>query len=164
MEKDTNVIIRINSDLKSNLTNLAKENGFSLSQLVTAMLLDIDSRKNIPINLYKYLPRKVSKKDNITIAIIKKCLDEIIAKGKYKIKRAYLFGSFARGEEKSSSDIDIRIEADDGFTLFDQSNFRLDLKERLNREIDIVSALPADLDSRFYSSIKKDQICIYDQR
>ena len=42
MEKDTNIIFRINSALKENVMRLAKERGVSLSELITACLFIIN--------------------------------------------------------------------------------------------------------------------------
>ena len=73
MEKDTNIIFRINSTLKENVTKIAKENGVTLSDLITACLKGIEQRKMIPLNLQKFLPRK--HQSLISIPFIKMCLD-----------------------------------------------------------------------------------------
>ena len=56
----------------------------------------------------------------------------------FPLKRASLFGSFARGEENASSDIDILIEPQSGFTLFDMLRMENILEEKLKRKIDLV--------------------------
>ena len=56
----------------------------------------------------------------------------------FPLKRASLFGSFARGEENASSDIDILIEPKSGFTLFDMLRMENILEEKLKRKIDLV--------------------------
>lgn len=164
MEKDTNVIFRINSTLKENVMRLAKERGVSLSELITACLMDVDHRNMIPINLNKYLPNRYAKESAVTLAFIKLCLNDIIEKQEKKlIRKAYLFGSYARGEETSKSDIDIRLEADDGLTLVDIGNIRQDLVDATKKDVDLLVIDPSKLDKEFYENIRKDQICIYER-
>jgi predicted nucleotidyltransferase len=57
------------------------------------------------------------------------------------VSKAYLFGSYVRGEAKTGSDVDILVELD--YTqpvglVFVQ--MKLDLEELLHKEVDLVSA------------------------
>lgn len=57
------------------------------------------------------------------------------------VLKAWLFGSFARGEETEQSDVDILFEPDRSgkpFTLFTHGGMYMDLKELLGREVDLV--------------------------
>ena len=57
------------------------------------------------------------------------------------VNKAYLFGSYVRGEGKKGSDIDILVELDYSQRiglLFVQ--MKLDLEELLHKEVDLVSA------------------------
>lgn len=57
------------------------------------------------------------------------------------VNRAYLFGSYVRGEAKKGSDVDILVELDYSQQiglLFVQ--MKLDLEELLHKEVDLVSA------------------------
>ncbi|MBI2119934.1 MAG: nucleotidyltransferase family protein [Elusimicrobia bacterium] len=56
----------------------------------------------------------------------------------YHIPKASLFGSYARGEQKPQSDVDLLIKAPKGMTLFGLGGLYSDLKEALKREVDIV--------------------------
>jgi len=57
-----------------------------------------------------------------------------------KVKKAYLFGSFARKEQTPKSDIDVMIEFDESKspTLLDMVEVKLDLEELLQRPVDLV--------------------------
>lgn len=59
---------------------------------------------------------------------------------KYKIKKAYLFGSYAREEAKAESDIDIMIvkENSDIITLLNLVDFEEELEKALNKKIDVI--------------------------
>ena len=57
------------------------------------------------------------------------------------VLKAWLFGSFSRGEQTDSSDVDILFVPDHSgkpFTLFTHAGMYLDLKELLGREVDLV--------------------------
>lgn len=53
--------------------------------------------------------------------------------------RAYLFGSVARGEETSASDVDVLVEFEKGRSLFDVAHLENDLRELLGVHVDVVS-------------------------
>jgi hypothetical protein len=62
-------------------------------------------------------------------------------------RRAYLFGSVARGEETSASDVDVLVEFEEGSSLFDVMHLENDLCELLGVDVDVVSVgglLPRD--------------------
>ena len=56
------------------------------------------------------------------------------------VQKAWLFGSYARGEEREDSDIDLLVELDEkqriGLKFF---GMYVDLKEMLGREVDLVA-------------------------
>ena len=57
------------------------------------------------------------------------------------VLKAWLFGSFARGEETETSDVDILIVPDKSqhFSLFTLSGMYEDLKELLGCEVDLIT-------------------------
>lgn len=62
-------------------------------------------------------------------------------------KRAYLFGSTARGDDSASSDVDLLIEFEEGSSLFDVMHMEDQLRDLLGVAVDVVSAgglLPRD--------------------
>ncbi|MBS3076474.1 nucleotidyltransferase domain-containing protein [Candidatus Pacearchaeota archaeon] len=58
---------------------------------------------------------------------------------KNKIKKAGIFGSYARGEQKENSDVDILIQPTKGMSLLDISGLKIELKTALGKKVDIVS-------------------------
>lgn len=81
--------------------------------------------------LYKKLTRTNKEIEKIKPRIIK------ILK-KYKIKRAGIFGSYVRGEQKKNSDIDILIEPVKGMG-FGFVGVKLELEDELGRKIDLIT-------------------------
>jgi len=78
--------------------------------------------KSVAVRLHKseYLDSVASllKISTSPQAFTARALKSLLA-GEKKVKEAYLFGSVARGEEKSSSDIDIALLAEKGFNAND---------------------------------------------
>ena len=61
---------------------------------------------------------------------------------KYGIKRASVFGSVARGEDRADSDIDVLVElGDQSMGLFKYSRFVDELEESLGRKVDVVTKI-----------------------
>ena len=80
------------------------------------------------------------------------------------VVKAWIFGSFARGEENPKSDIDILFVPDfeqGSFTLLTHGGMHEDLKQLLGREVDLV----ADGSLRPYAkeSAERDKVLVYER-
>lgn len=72
------------------------------------------------------------------IEILKKHEGEM--KKKYGVRKIGMFGSFARGEGKEESDIDILVEFKEGFKTFDNyMDLKYFLQDLFNRKVDLVT-------------------------
>ena len=79
---------------------------------------------------------------------------------RYDIDRVYLFGSYARGNAKERSDIDLRVDADRLRTL-DLCGLMVRLEEALMTSVDVV---PTDSMSReFLDSIMQEEVMVYER-
>ena len=79
------------------------------------------------------------------------------------VLKAWLFGSYSRGEQTENSDVDILFEPDmsEHFSLFTLGGMYMDLKDLLGREVDLVpegSLLPFAQESADH-----DKILIYER-
>jgi predicted nucleotidyltransferase len=63
----------------------------------------------------------------------------IAALRQHGVRRAGVFGSFARGEQTSESDVDLLIEPDTGATLFTLARLEIELEELLGRPVDLIT-------------------------
>jgi len=88
-------------------------------------------------------------------------LKHIFDRTEGKVEKAYLFGSYSRGEENNDSDVDIRLVVKRGFTLIDQEEIIKECEKILEKKVDIVTS--GNLNSAFLNEIRKDEICIYEQ-
>ena len=95
------------------LDNIENRNGYIVS------LINTDLNKSI-----------------YTIKEIKTIIKPIL--NKYGINEIYLFGSYARGEAKESSDIDIYCNKGNIKTFIDQGLLEDELEKALNKKVDIV--------------------------
>ena len=79
------------------------------------------------------------------------------------VLKAWLFGSFARGEETPLSDVDILVEFDDKakVSLLKHAAMICDLEKILNRDVDIVPE--RTLRPRVRESINQDKRLIYEK-
>jgi len=55
------------------------------------------------------------------------------------VKRAAVFGSFVRGEQKQDSDIDILVEFEGKKSLLDLAGLKMDLEDTLHRKVDVLT-------------------------
>jgi len=69
--------------------------------------------------------------------ILKKKIIPILKKN--HIVRAGIFGSYARGETKKRSDVDILVEIDKKTGLFDFVGIKLELEEKLGKKVDLLT-------------------------
>ena len=78
------------------------------------------------------------------------------------VKKAYLFGSYARNEAKNDSDIDILVELDYGQPIgMKFFGFQAELEDLLNRKVDLVTS--DGLSKYVKPFIDKDKILIYER-
>lgn len=80
----------------------------------------------------------------------------------YDVRQAYLFGSFARGDQTPDSDIDLRLACGDSMTFGSLYELSLELEEKLGRKVDIVTNPPEHMRQAFRKSIEQDEVCIYE--
>ena len=55
----------------------------------------------------------------------------------HEVKKAALFGSFARGEATEESDIDLLVEFEGRKSLLDLAGLQLELQESLRKKVDV---------------------------
>ena len=99
-----------------------------------------------------------------TIGDIKKIVGEIAEQ--YGAERIYLFGSYARGEEREDSDIDLHVYKGDirGFKI---GGFYADLEEKLENKIDLFIGGEEENKTLYkttiYSHILSEEILLYER-
>lgn len=79
----------------------------------------------------------------------------------YDVSEAYLFGSFARGEQTPNSDIDLRLVCGNAMTFCTLYELSHELERELGRKVEIVTNPPEHMRPAFRKSIKQEEIRLY---
>lgn len=77
---------------------------------------------------------------------------------RYGVSSLRVFGSVARGEADSESDVDFLVELDPGRSLLDLGGLQMDLEELLKCHVDVVT--PKGLRSRLRERVLKEAVAL----
>ena len=75
------------------------------------------------------------------------------------VLKVWLFGSYARGEETTDSDVDLLVQFDGSISLLDHAGMMIDLEEILQKQVDLVRE--GSLYQRIVPYVEADKILIY---
>lgn len=78
------------------------------------------------------------------------------------VSEAYLFGSFARGEQTPDSDIDLRLVCGNTMTFGTLYELSYELEMELGRKVDVVTNPPEHMRPAFRKSIEQDEVRVYE--
>lgn len=79
------------------------------------------------------------------------------------VKKASIFGSFARGDYNKKSDIDVLIEyKNDDKSLFDLIGLQMEIEKKVKKKVDLGEY--SAIRPRIKEKILKEQVCIYEER
>ena len=165
MNKESNIIIRVENDLKTDFSKIVADEGFNISEVLCAFMRKVCHDKRIPANMGIYLKyKKPDDFDKFSFVYIRNLIYNYMnsLQGNKNINKIYLFGSYARNEQTKDSDIDLLIETTNKFSVVDQAKFMSDASDMFHKEVDVVSS--GNLDPVFANNIKKDMICIYERQ
>lgn len=104
-------------------------------------------------------------KNEEAIIEIKKLTEPIFKE--YGVEKAYIFGSYARGDYNENSDIDIIISSKNIRSLLIIGAILEALKLVLQKEVDLIEEEcfedeeMDEIDQEFYNKIKKERVMIY---
>lgn len=119
--------------------------------------LVIDKLASVP-NLNKYIYSLIDNDINPSVLTIKQMKERILPiLAKHNIHEVYLYGSYARGEAKNTSDVDIYCEAGDIKTFIDQGFLEEELEESLGKKVDILF-IGTSLNDFFKEQLEEDKI------
>ena len=72
----------------------------------------------------------------------------------------YLFGSYARGEAETDSDLDFLVYGGDNFKLTMIFALAEELREVLDKNVDVFEIHEINQDSEFYNTIMKERLLV----
>ena len=92
-----------------------------------------------------------------TMAEIRDVVSRLAAQ--YGARRVYLFGSYARGDMTSGSDIDLRIDKG-SIRGLEMAGLLVDLEDALGVSVDLIPT--GSLDDSFLDAIRDDEVLLYE--
>jgi len=145
-EKDgsgtVNICIRMDKGVKKDAERLFSELGINMTTAVSIFLRRCIMENRIPFEVGLTKAPERTKHENIVSGEMTfEELCDVVAPiaAEHKVRRMYLFGSRARGDNRKDSDFDFCIETPEGFSLFDLGGLMYDLKDALGADVDLVS-------------------------
>ena len=96
-----------------------------------------------------------------TIEEIKKILSEILIN--FAVKKAILFGSYAKNLQTKKSDIDIVIDSEGKLLNINFYGLLEEIVEKMDKKIDLFEISEIKKDSPLYNNIQKEGIIIYEK-
>ncbi len=132
------------------------QRAFEIYQINTSRLMRYAARKGKKEEILNRLDRINLQRVNTVHAIQELFISE-------PIERAWLFGSFARMEEKADSDIDILVDLDKTVSigLFQFAGMINTLEDKLNKRVDMVAN--GTVKPFALNSINRDKILFYER-
>lgn len=81
----------------------------------------------------------------------------------YDIKKALIFGSYAKNKQTKNSDIDIMIDSDGKLLNINFYGLLEDLVEASGKKIDLFEITEINENSEVYNSIVKEGVIVYER-
>ncbi len=88
----------------------------------------------------------------------------------YGVKKAYIFGSYAKGEQTDDSDVDIIVDRGRLKSLFQLCGLQGELSETLQKNVDLLTSESLEYRSetrasqKFKQSLEDEEILLYEER
>lgn len=98
----------------------------------------------------------------ISLADISTAVSRVLPR--YDVREAYLFGSFARGEQTPDSDIDLRLVCGNTVTFGTLYELSHELEKKLGRKVDTVTNPPEHMRPAFRKNLEQDEVRLYEAK
>lgn len=96
-----------------------------------------------------------------TIEEIKKIVQEILEKS--DVKKAILFGSYARNMQTEKSDIDLIIDSEGKLLNIYFYGILEELVQKLQKDVDLFEISEIQKGSKLYKNIQKEGVIVYEK-
>ncbi len=154
--------VRMDSDTKAAFAAFCDEVGMSVSTAINVFARQTVRQQRLPFEISaSTVAGQVRTVRVLSLGEIKNAVSDAAAEIP-QIDRVVLFGSYARGEARSDSDIDLRIEYQGNLGLLLLGKFVEDVRVSTGKELDVVTK--ADLgDDAFAQAIEREGVVIYER-
>ncbi len=96
-----------------------------------------------------------------TIDELKKIISNVLKN--FEVKKAVLFGSYAKNTPTAKSDIDLVVDSEGKLLNIYFYGLLEDLIQKLQKNVDLFEISEIQKDSRIYNDIQKEGIVIYEK-
>lgn len=96
-----------------------------------------------------------------TLEELKNILQEILKE--FAVKKAILFGSYAKNSPTPKSDIDLVIDSEGKLLNIHFYGLLEDLVERLQKNVDLFEISEIQKNSKIYNEIQKEGVIVYEK-
>lgn len=96
-----------------------------------------------------------------TIKEIKLILEDILKN--FSVKKAILFGSYAKNTPTSKSDIDLVIDSEGKLLNINFYGLLEELVEKLQKKVDLIEISEIKKDTPIYNNIQKEGVVVYEK-
>jgi len=79
-----------------------------------------------------------------------------------RVKKIALFGSYLKGTQKKTSDIDLLVEFSKPISLFELDDFERSISRRFHKKVDLLT--PASLSVYFRDKVLKEAKKVYERK
>lgn len=149
----TTVSARLDSRVKESAESILSAIGLTHSTAIAALYSQIVLQKGLPFEAK--LP-EIKKSELLTYWQIRDTVRKIAME--YGINRVWLFGSYARGDATSNSDVDLLIDKG-SLKGLELGGFAYDLESQFGVDVDVITTLGASPD--FLESIQSEKELLY---
>ena len=151
--------VRLEPDVKQSFIQLCEELGLTASAAVNTFVRQMLREQALPFvpSIGPARRDAVLSRDRIVSTVARILVDYP------EIKRATLFGSYARGEADTTSDVDLRVQCDEGcgIGLLRLASLTSALEEALGKSVDVVSS--ENLPEEWIKTIEREGVVIYER-
>jgi uncharacterized protein len=152
MDKSERIELRVKPETKKRAEAIARKAGVSLSSLIQAYLASLTEEG---VSTKPGILSFDEIYDAVNVVLRSFAAD--------KVQKAYLFGSYARGEASGTSDVDILIEPGKKMTLLDLGKINGELNEKLGKNVDTIASIES-LDLRMVDGVLRDRKILYEAK
>lgn len=173
--KDSNLLVRVDKNVKAKAMAVANGYGFSLSSLVNAFLIQVGESGKVPLNLAGHarkeegvrgkpipgLPTPSFSSEKIyTVDQIKSLVAQAALSRPRKYAKIYLVGSYSKGSADAKSDIDLLVYPTAEADLGDLGYLQYFLSQTLKKDVDVIDGKAAH--GRFLQSVQDKEVLLYE--
>lgn len=158
--------VHMDEDTKRAFADFCEQVGMSVSTAINVFARQTLRERRLPFAIS--LDASDATMSPETKVLDRRVLEEAVAKAASAfsaIEQVILFGSYARGDARSDSDIDLRLVRVPGgvFSMMNLAAFSEAVREQTGKQVDVVSARVLT-DAQLVEAIEREGVVVYERQ